>query len=377
MKKINIAFLYSSKGFGGIVRNLSLIVNNLDKEKFDVTVISLVNEGDRDSALIITNDSGITLFKVDDARKFDVKAIKRIDSIIRDKGVDILSCHGYKADIYGLILRRSYGLKVKLVTMAHGWVTPGLKFSVYYTLDKIAMRFFDKIILVSAGLKKELFGFMIPAQRIVVVNNAIDPETLKVNEDRKAIRSRFGLNDSDKVVGFVGRLSREKDIGTTIMAVKCAVSGNVNIKFLIAGDGPQKDELVKLSRKLGIENRIIFIGYQKNTAPVYRAIDIYASAARKEGLPNSLLEAQAAGVPCIATDIGGNTDIIKDGINGFLFDPGDHKALSQDILILLNDKELRETFIRESRTIIMNSFSMTQRMRKLEDLYMNLYKYQD
>lgn len=369
MKKISIMYLYSAKGFGGIVRNLSLLVNNLDKERFSAVVVLLANKGDRDADILLDKDIPAMFQRIDENHRLDFASIEKIRSLIDKYSIDILSCHGYKADLYGSILRKFYKCDVRLITMAHGWVTSGFKFQVYYFLDKLAMGYFDKIILVAKGLRRQLWGFMIPEKKIAVINNAIDLDNFTQGQNREVIRQEFNLTGEDKVIGFTGRLSKEKDIETTLYATKEALKSGKNIKFLLAGDGPQKERLKKISKDLGINNRVIFAGYQKDVSKIYRILDLYVSASLREGLPNCLLEAQASGVPCIATDIPGNNDIIKDGINGFLFKPKDYKTLSRKIIDLSEDKDLGNKFVIEGRNMIRSKFSIQNRIKSLESLY--------
>lgn len=372
MNKTKILFLYSSKGFGGIVRNLSMLVNGLDKEKFNITVVSLANEGDPHSDIKLQENTGIEFIKILERKKLDTKAISKIRDLINKRGIDIISCHGYKADIYGVFLAKIYNCKVKLVTMKHGWVTPGIKFQIYYFLDKLATRWFDKAVLVAEGQRQEIIGFGIPRLKIEVINNAIDPLNFEIGGYRHTARKEFHLNEEDYAIGFAGRLSAEKDIETILRAGKEMLKSGKRIKILIAGEGPQENILKKISKNLAIEENVIFAGHVKDIKKVYSAIDLYVSTSLAEGLPNNLLEAQSAGIPCVATDISGNSDIIEDGVNGFLIKKKDYKTLAKKILTLAENRELAAKFTAEGKRIIKDKFSLQKRIEKLENLYSGL-----
>ncbi|MCX5679738.1 MAG: glycosyltransferase [Candidatus Omnitrophica bacterium] len=372
MKKINIMYLYSSKGFGGIVQNLSLLANNLDIESFNVIVVSLTNKSDEGSDIHLKEKSRAIFHRIDETGKLDLRSLFEIKELITRYRIDILSCHGYKADLCGLLLSKFYRCNVRLVAMAHGWVTPGLKFRIYYLLDKLILRYFDRIILVADGLLDELKGFAISPDKTVVIHNAIDTDVLEKKGDRNALRKVLNLGREDLVIGFIGRLSKEKSIDTVLFAVKKTLVSLKDVKFLIVGEGSQKDSLLNIAEKLGINDRIIFAGYQKEVEGIYGVLDLYVSASLKEGLPNSILEAQAMGVPCIVTDISGNNDIIKNGVNGYLIKPGDHETLSRKIVALLEDKDLAGRFTVEGKRIVKQKFSLTERIGKLEDLYREL-----
>lgn len=372
MQKIKILYLYSSKGFGGMVHNISLLANHLNKENFEVLAIALTNSGDKDSELELNKDSSVIFRRIDEKGKFNLSSINQIDRLIKEFNVDILSCHGYKADIYGFILRKFYHADPKLVTVAHGWVTPGIKMRFYYFLDKLVMKSFDRIVLVSKALQREIKGFLIPRERIVCIDNAIDPDDFVKKCDNSAVRGKLNINDEDYVMTFAGRLSKEKNIGTILLAVRELISAGKKVRLLVAGDGPLRDRLVESAKKLDIEENVIFAGYQKNINEIYSISDVYISASFKEGLSNSLLEAQAIGIPCIASDIAGNDEIIKDGVNGSLFKPKDHKGLAKKISALMEDKDLAGRFIMAGQKMIKEKFSMQERILKFEKLYQNL-----
>jgi len=369
MKEINIMYLYSSKGFGGIVRNLSILVNNLNHKTFNIFVVSLANKGDKDSDIKLNTDNKVTVHRINEGQKLDFKAMRELKYLLSKYNIDILSCHGYKADLYGFILRKLYKCNVKLVTMAHGWVTPGVKIQLYYSLDKLIIRCFDNIIAVSGGLYREMLRCRIPSHKIAVINNGINAEIFRRIEGKNSFREQLNLSTEDFLIGFVGRLSREKNIETIMLSLRSVLSSFKNAKFLITGDGPERKRLEKLSIGLKIADNVKFTGFQKNTREIYNILDLYVSASLKEGLPNSILEAQAAGIPCIAADVAGNNDIIKDGVNGFLFEPKDHNELSQKITALLKDKDLAGKFASEGQKIIKAKFSLQERIAKLEGLY--------
>jgi len=369
MKKINIMYLYSSKGFGGMVRNLSLITSSLDADSFNAVAVCLTNKGDESSGIRLEKKNSTSFYRIDETGKMDFRALSEIKELIIRHKIDILSCHGYKADLCGLLLSKFYKCNVKLIAMVHGWVTPGIKHQIYYFLDKLVLRYFDKIILVAEGLFDELKGFMISPNKIVIIRNAIDKNDFEIKEDLNEWRNGLNLNKEDLLVGFIGRLSKEKSIETILFAIKEALVFLKNIKFLIVGDGPQRSRLISIAKKLGINDQVIFAGYQKEVRGIYGILNLYVSASLKEGLPNSILEAQAAGVPCIVTDIFGNRDIVKDGVNGYLIKPGDHKTLSQKIVAVLKDKDLAGRFAIEGKRIVEHNFSLKERIRKLEDLY--------
>lgn len=369
---MNIMYLYGSKGFGGMVRNLSLLINRLDKESFNITVISLANEGDVSSEVELNKNDTTKFYKIRENKKLDFNSIKEIAKLIDMHHIDILSCHGPKADFYGFLLRYFYKCNMKLVTICHGWGALGFKMTLYNILDKLIMRYFDKIVLVSAPLRREIKGFPIPYKKTMVIYNGIDLNKLENSRTGDLLRDTFSLNKEDFVIGFIGRLSMEKDPETSLRAVAEASKVKKNIKFLIVGDGPLKAKLIKMAQDLDIDNKVIFAGYQKDTYSIYGILNLYISTSIKEALSNSILEAQAAAVPCIVTNISGNREIVLDGVNGYLVPPKDYKTFSQRIIALAEDADLVRRFGEKSREIVKNKFSISERIRKFENMYHEL-----
>jgi len=365
-------YLYSSKGFGGVVRNVSLEVTNLDTTAFNIIVVSLAKEEDKDSDIKITNNINIKSFRINEIQKLDFNAMSKIKTLLERYKIDILSCQGYKPDVYGFFLRKIYKCNIKLVTTKHGWGVPGFKMQVYCFLDKLTARWFDKVILVSEGLRDKIVNFGFPENKIVIIKNAIGPVNVNHDKNHDLIRKKFYLSKTDYVVGIVGRLSKEKDIKTALFAVAEVMQLDESVRVLLAGEGPEKAKLKKIAEKLKIANKVIFLGYQQNIDKVYDAIDLYISSSISEGLPNSILEAQIRGIPCVVTNIRGNNDIIKDGKNGFLVNTKNHRELSAKILILLKNKQLARTFVENGKQIVKEKFSLTNKMQKLENLYRGL-----
>lgn len=368
MGKVNILFLYSSKGYGGMVNNISLIINNLPPDRFAISVVSLTNANDPAADITINGGRQVHYRRIDENRLLDLGALRAIAAFCGEHAIDVVSCHGYKADIYGWMLRAFFGVKARFIAMAHGWVTPGSKLQFYYFLDKLALRSFDKIILVSEGLRRDLSGYLIPASKVIVVPNGIDPASMHLL-GRKEARAALGVSEMCPVIGFVGRLSREKDLWTTVRAMKDILKKVPETKLVIIGDGPERDGLADLAKCCDVAGHIVLAGYRPDARSLYAAFDLYVSMSLWEGLPNSLLEAQSAGIPCIVSDIRGNNDIIRDGANGWLVRPGDGSALARKAVEVLTDPDDARRCSRVAVATIREKFSLGKRMGRLEEIY--------
>lgn len=371
-KPIRILFLYSSSGYGGIIRNVSHIVQNLDPNKFALTTVTLRGDGDTNNELDAGGRSDVEMRCIQDRGKFDLSCLKEIAKLVRENKFQIVSCHGYKADVYGLLAKIFFRLPVKLMTIAHGWVSPGWKMGIYHFLDKCAMRGFNRVVLVSEGQRKDLAGFAIPIRKSPVIFNAIDADRFKPNRPRAETRAALGILEDETAIGFVGRLGREKCIDVTLQSIAQLKSQGRSIRFIVCGRGPAHDELVALAKSLGIAEQVSFLGFRRDVPDICAAMDIYVSSSAKEGLPNNVLEAQAVGIPCIVSDIYGNNDIVEHGKNGLLFPAGSPQALAERIEELINDPALQNRLSETAQSILREKFSLATRIEKLSETYRTL-----
>jgi glycosyltransferase involved in cell wall biosynthesis len=371
MKKIKILYLYSAADFGGIVRNLSIIVNNLNLEAFEPHVMLLSSQESNSAKVRMEKSRNIPYMQVSDDGKFATRPLRAIAEYLNRHQINILSCHGYKSDVFGYLAKRLIGRPIRTVSIAHGWVTPGFKMQCYYLLDKLVMRSFDRVVLVSKAQRKDIRGFFFPESRVSVIHNAIDADKF-CRSSTPIDRESFGLPGSSYLLGFAGRLSREKDIATTLRAIQLAGSGVQNLAFIVAGEGPERERLENLAVSLRISKRVAFPGYQHDMGMFYGMLDAYVSSSLREGLPNNILEAQAYQIPCIASQIGGHDEIIQHRVNGLLFEPGNPQELAGHIGELAKNCDLQNQLKARAKENLLKHFSVKVRIAKLESLYNKL-----
>lgn len=369
MAKTPLLFLYSSKGYGGIVRNLSLILQHINLDKFEPHAVLLQGRNDSENELGIAGRP-ISFEKLTDHGKFDLRCLFALRNKIREHNIRVVSCHGYKADVYGFLLKHVFRLPISLMTIAHGWIPSGWKMRLYYFLDKCAMRGFDRIVLITAAQRRELGSLLIKDESISIVANAADPRLLESAVEREAARKALGVNGPETVVCCIGRLSREKRFDLAIAAGAELQRRNCPIVLLICGEGTERQALEAAASDQSV--KAVFCGFRRDIEQVYAAADIYLSTSEREGMPNTLLEAQALGLPCAASDISGNNDIITHEDNGLLFLPGDSAAAADQLQRLCENVLLREQLGARAKDAALERFSLAHRVAELEKLYRGL-----
>ncbi len=300
--------------------------------------------------------------------QFDFRLALLLRKFARDTGIDIVHCHGYKSNFYGLFASVK---NIPSITTNHNWLRSHWRLKVYCFLDSLWIRYFGRIVAVSEGVKEDMLRFGVPEERIVVVDNGIDLDRFSREVSTESLREELGLDGTSKVVGTIGSLGHEKGHRYLLRAAKGIVETDRSVKFLIVGDGPLRDELKREAAELGIEHNVIFTGYRKDIPELLSVMDIFVLPSVKEGLPMVLLEAMAAKKPVIATRVGAVPKVIGDGA-GVLIEPGDVYALKEAISSLLEDKNEFQKLAANGYKRIKDEYSSENMCRKYLDLYHDL-----
>lgn len=249
-----------------------------------------------------------------------------VAAIGRAVGADIVHTHGYRSDVVDGPVSRLLG--VPIVTTVHGFAGVGLggsfKGRLFEWLELRAFRRFDAVVAVSKPLAERLTAAQVPAGKISCIQNAwLRSQPLL---DRATARSRLGLPARGAVAGWVGRLSREKGPDVFLRALSL-LGGDAPVAAFV-GDGPEAASLRAAATALGLQGRIVWCGRVEAAAALLSALDVFVLSSRTEGTPIALFEAMAAGVPVIATGVGGVPDVVSDA-EGLLVPSDDPAALAQ------------------------------------------------
>ena len=310
---------------------------------------------------------GAPLLPVDDHGPFDWRLPARLRRVCRQHRPAIWHGHDYKSNLMGLLVRRS--VPMSLVTTVHGWVKRTARTPLYYAVDRRCLPRYDRVICVSQDLHERCREIGIDAGRCHLVLNAIDTEEYRRRSTLGEARRRHGVQPGRFLIGAVGRLSAEKSLDRLIRAVDRLLHRGVDCELWIAGEGDQHEHLVRLVGELGLEERVRLLGFTADCRGLYEALDAYALASLREGLPNSLLEAMAYEVPVVATSVGGVAGAVRDGENGLLIEPGSTEALARGLERLAREDGLRRRLAAGARRTVERSFSFADRMAKIVRIY--------
>ncbi len=377
-KTINILHVRSCRGTGGGPEKTILFsAREVDRSSFTLHIAFLRSQDDPEFDLDQrARKLGIDNFvAIEERFKFDVRALRDLLKILREQQIDIMSCHCYKSDLYGLVLSRFH--KMKVVSTAHGplaslrhfWTAQNWRVRyVYDKLDLMLLRYFDHVMLVSDSLRAIVSSYGVKDSKLTWVRNAIDANFFRKTGDR-SLRDRLNLPPDAVVIGAVGRLNAEKDYPNFLEAARILLAERQDLYFTIAGGGPLETTIREQVQSMGLAGRVLFLGNLHDIRQAYEAMDVYVLSSTREGLPNTILEAMAMEVPIVATDVDGVGEAVIHDRDALLVPPRDARRLADGVLAILTNPSLAERLRRSAREKIEREFSFSSRMRRVENIY--------
>jgi glycosyltransferase involved in cell wall biosynthesis len=285
---------------------------------------------------------------------------------VRSHRLNLVQTHGYKANLIGIALRSIW--RLPWIAFAHGFTDDNWRIRIYNRLDLAVFRHADRVVTVSRALQEMLVRRGIPPTRIRLIYNAVDTGPGEVTGNVNALKQSHGISQNRLVVGVVGRLNPEKGQFIFLKALRRVLEQCPDIAVLMVGEGRDRSELERYCSAHGLTDQVVFTGYRENMTEYYRAMDLLVLPSLSEGLPNTLLEAMAHGVPVLATRVGGVPEII-DRDNGVLVPPGDPERLADGMIDLLRDPVRRNELGQRGRASLFPKFSPEHRAAQIRSVY--------
>jgi len=369
---MKVLHLIGGGDVGGAKTHVLSLVKELGKH-IDVKLISF-RKGE------FANDAkamGIDVEVIQSGNIF--KDIRRVISIVRDGNFNLTHSHGAKANMIAVIASRY--TKVPTVTTVHSdyrldYLQSFIKRITFGIINTIALRFIDYYVAVSKNFKDMLTSRNFLPKKIFTVYNGIDfdQDTGTYNKEEFARKYNISINQNDILIGILVRLTPVKGLNIFINAAKEVVKKNPNVKFLIGGEGEEKKSLESKVNSLGLSDNVLFLGFVNNPYEFMSNIDINVLTSISESFPYSILEGTKVKRATVSSNVGGLPDLIDHGVNGFLFNPGDYMKLSEYLLKLANDKNLREEMGNKIYLKASEKFSLKNMCKTQLDIYESVLK---
>jgi glycosyltransferase involved in cell wall biosynthesis len=383
---------------GGPAYQVSLLSGRLDPSRYE-TLLACGDVGPGEESMeFLAERYGATLERIPGlgprVRPLDdLRALVALVGVVRRFRPDIVHTHTAKGGFLGrlaaTIARRPRPL---IVHTYHGHVLEGY-FSpvvtrVFRLLERLAGLISDRLIGVSRATVDDLIRFRIaPRERFRLIPLGLDLDTFLAvgaarasgwGEDpggfaaeRVKFRERQGISPDEALASFVGRLAPIKRLDVLLRSIASARAAGAPIKLVIVGDGESRAALERDARDLGIADQVRFVGYARELDGVAAAADLAVLASDNEGTPVSLIEAGAAALPAVATDVGGVAEVVRPGA-GLLAPPGDPEALGAAIAHLAGDAALRRSMGAQAHDHVAGSYSAERLLDDIDRLYMEL-----
>lgn len=374
--RIHIVHVIHHLFIGGMENGLVNLINRMPQDRFQHTVVCVEDFSDFRDRIAIDGVEVIPLYR----SKIGVWAMRRaLFSLFRALRPDIVHSRNMSG-LDAVIPARLAGVKCCLHG-EHGRDVDdlqGTRFK-YKLLRWLHSPFIQHYITVSDELRRYLIDDIgIRPAKVTQIINGVDVDKFKVLPSKN---TRIGdelnvpkaLVAANKVViGAVGRLQKVKNYGLLIRAfaqLKQQEHLRDNVSLLLVGDGPERENLTALAHELGVDNEVFFAGASSNVAAYLQLMDVFVLSSLVEGISNTILEAMAASLPVVATAVGGSVELVRDGQTGYLVQSDDVEAMTQALLSICSDTELRQTLARQSRQRVVSELSLKVMVKRYQDIY--------
>ncbi len=297
--------------------------------------------------------------------------VREVADELRRLQADLLCCSGYKPDLVGWRAARRVGIPV--VSISHGWTSATWRVCCYEKLDKIILRWMDAVVAVSKAQADRVRAAGVPEANIAVIQNAVGADAfVESNAAHREEMLRWFAQPPRWLIGAAGRFSPEKGFAVLIEAAALVAQQRPEAGFVLFGDGPLRGDLERLIGQRGLQSRFVLAGFRNDLARFLPNLDLNVMSSHSEGLPVILLEAGAAGVPSVATSVGGIPEVLDDGQSGYLVPPSDPATLAQRVLSLLDNDARRQSMGQAARDRVRRDFSFAAMSEQYHQLFQKL-----
>ena len=383
VRKIKVLRIINRFNIGGPTYNATFLTRYISDDFETLLVGGLPEEGESDS-LHVLEEYGIQPLLIDEMKRLpnfssDRKAYKRLKQIIEEFQPDIVHTHASKAGALGR--KAAYSLKVPVIVHTfHGHVFHSyfgkVKTAIFKAIERNLAKKSTGIIAISELQKTELSKehHICPEQKIKVINLGFDLHKFHENLDEKraVTRKEFNVQEDEVAIAIVGRLAPIKNHSLFLEAMRIVASKTQKkcVAFIV-GDGTERDTITAKIQDLGFPAhfRVEMTSWIKDIGTFNAGMDIICLSSNNEGTPVSLIEAQAANIPVVTTDVGGVKDILLEGETGFVVPKNNPEIYAEKVLLLIEDEKKRKKMSQNGWTFVEEKFHYTTLVKNVEAYY--------
>ena len=369
---MHIVHLTASTFFGGPERQMLGLAGHLG-EPFRSSFVSFREGGRCEEFLSKVREAGFPALALERDTPNVPQALAELAGHLSSIRADVLLCHTFKPNVLGRLAARRLGLPC--VVVSRGWTGENWKVSAYETVDRVNLRFVDRVVAVSDGQAAKVRRAGVPSSRLSVIRNAARLKAFAepMAEGRIELRSAFASDTRlSHVVVAAGRLSPEKGYDVLLEAMPALLRQHPQAGLVLYGEGAERPRLEARAAELGVADRFRMPGFTANLDRLLPWCDLFVLPSRTEGLPNVALEASAAGVAIVATAVGGTPEVVADGENGLLVPSDNHVSLAEAMGRVLADGEFRSRLGSAGRERMVRHFTFEAQALQYANLFRSL-----
>jgi sugar transferase (PEP-CTERM/EpsH1 system associated) len=374
-RRLRVLHVMLSLEPGGLENGVVNVVNGLDPARFESSVVCLKHAGEFARRIA---DPSVRVHEMGWRGGNDPRLPLRLARLFRERGADIVHTRNAEPFFYGFAGAKLARVPA-LVHSEHGRTFDDRR--ARFVAQRWMTRFTDAVFAVSAQLKADLVRHVgMPEARVEVLYNGVDLRRFRrapagagaadaASLEREAVRTEWGISTDAAVIGSVGRLVPVKNYGLLLRAFAAAGLAQRGAQVVLVGEGPARAALQAEAQALGIAASVHLAGHRDDVQRLLPAFDVFVLPSLSEGMSNTLLEAMAAGVPAVASDVGGNREIVRDGLEGTLFPSEDEAALARALERLVEDRTTRQAMGSKARERAQSAFDLQAMVVRYEQLY--------
>ena len=378
-RSMRIARIIARLNVGGPAQHAIFLTVGLDPARFMTTLITGVGEPDEGDLSAEARARGVEPVVIPELGPRihpgrDFLALGKLVRLLRRLRPDLVHTHTAKAGALGRVAARLAGVPIIVHTfhghVLEGYFSPSLT-RLFLQIERALARITDRIITVSPRVRHDLLarGIGRPEQ-VEVVPVGLDLARFLGGPGSPArLREKLAIASDAPLLGIVGRLVPIKDHPTLFQALALLQADAPSPHLIVVGDGERREALKRLAQDLGLASRIHFLGWRNDLEAILGELDVVICSSKNEGTPVALIEAMAAGVPVLSTDVGGVGDLIVHGENGWLVPSGNPSALARGIRDLLADPERRARPLPAARRLALEKHNVKELLHRMEALY--------
>ena len=369
-RRTTVLYLITDLPRDGAQRQLLELVKGIDKHRFSPILLTLQSGGSMEREF--KQVPGLRVMSLSRRGKYDFFCLLRVVRVLRRMKVRVVQPFLTPATFFGLLPALMCRIPVKVVTERAGPVntSSGWGYRFYLRVEDFLSRWADWVVANSQAGGDYVVDRGIKPSRVRVIHNGIDLNRLSArDEEAEQVRQELGLAPGGQVVGMMARMYPVKNHAMFLQAAALVDKEIPGAKFVLLGDGPERGQLEVLSRELGLDSKVVFLGERRDVGTYLSAMDIVAHTSDTEGCSNSLLEAMALGKPVVATDVGGNKEVVQHGKTGLLVPPRNAEAFAENLVALLKDSSKARAMGRAAAERVVTEFGLEGMVRRYQSLY--------